>query len=418
MYNYNERYLAAVSLRREGSSRFGKNHKWGWFPSASFGWRINKEEFMSDLKWIDDLKLRVGYGVTGNQDFDNYKSLIMMGIAGKFFYNGEWINTYEPTSNPNPELRWEKKQEMNVGIDFAIYNSRFSGALDYYYRRSTDLLYTYNVPYPPYIYPELFTNVGTISNQGVELTVNALAVRKANFVWNTTLTFSKNANKLVKFSNEEFTNKYIETGWLGGAFPLNALRVEEGKSLGTFYGPVWLGLDENGYDRFKNANPIGKVNPEDWEPIGNAYPFCTLGWSNAMSYKNWDMNLSFRANIGGQVLNMYRLYYENWQSIGRNIVYTQLETPEFVGNGQFSSKYIENATFVKLDNISVGYNVPVKSKYISKIRVNATAQDVLTITGYKGLDPEVNLSGLQPGIESMYYYPRTTTVTLGVNVTF
>lgn len=418
MYNYNERYLAAVSLRREGSSRFGKNHKWGWFPSASLGWRINKEEFMSDTKWINDLKLRVGYGVTGNQDFDNYKSLIMMGIAGKFFYNGEWINTYEPTSNPNPELRWEKKQEMNAGIDFAIFNSRFTGALDYYYRRSTDLLYTYNVPYPPYIYPELFTNVGTISNQGVELTVNAVAIRKANFIWNTTLTFSKNANKLVRFSNEEFTNKYIETGWLGGAFPLNALRIEEGKSLGTFYGPVWLGLDENGYDLFKNANPIGKVNPEDWEPIGNAYPFCTLGWSNTMSYKNWDMNLSFRANIGGQVLNMYRLYYENWQSIGRNIVHTQLETPDFVGNGQFSSKYVENATFVKLDNISVGYNVPVKSKYISKIRLNATAQDVFTITGYKGLDPEVNLSGLQPGIESMYYYPRTTTVTMGVNVTF
>ena len=418
MYNFNERYLAAVSLRREGSSRFGENHKWGWFPSASVGWRINKEDFMADYKWINDLKLRVGFGVTGNQDFDNYKSLIMMGIAGKFFYNGEWINTYEPTSNPNPDLRWENKQELNAGIDFAIYNNRFSGALDYYYRRSTDLLYTYNVPYPPYIYPELFTNVGTISNQGIELTVNAIAVKKGSFVWNTTLTFSKNSNKLVKFSNEEFTNKYIETGWLGGAFPLNAMRVEEGKPLGTFYGPVWLGLDENGYDLFKNANPIGKVNPEDWEPIGNAYPFCSLGWSNSITYKDWDMNLSLRANIGGQVLNMYRLYYENWQSIGRNIVHTQLETPEFVGNGQFSSKYVENASFLKLDNISIGYNIPVHSKYISKLRVNATAQDVFTITGYKGLDPEVNLSGLEPGIEYLYYYPRTTTITLGVNVTF
>ncbi|MFZ4547173.1 MAG: SusC/RagA family TonB-linked outer membrane protein [Bacteroidales bacterium] len=418
MYNYDEKYLFAASLRREGSSKFGKNNKWGWFPSASLGWRIKKEAFMESVKWVNDLKLRVGYGVTGNQNFGNYKSLIMMGTAGKFFYNGQWINTYEPTSNPNPDLRWEKKQELNAGIDYSIFNNRFSGALEYYYRASTDLLYTYNVPYPPYIYPELFTNVGTIRNQGVELTLNAVIVNSADLKWNMTLTASKNSNKLLKFSNDEFTSKYISTGWLGGAFPLYAMRVEEGKALGTFYGPVWLGLDENGYDKFKNANPIGKVNPEDWEPIGNANPFCMLGFSNTLNYKQWDMNFSIRANIGGKVLNMYRLYYENWKSIGRNIVHTQLETPEFVGNGQYSSKYVENATFVKLDNISIGYNFPVKIKYISKLKAVLTAQDVFTITGYKGLDPEVNLSGLEPGIEYLYYYPRTTMITLGVNVTF
>jgi len=418
MYNYNDRFLGAVSLRREGSSRFGSNNKWGWFPSVSLGWRLNKEEFMKKADWVNELKLRVGYGVTGNQDFADYQSLIMMGIAGKFLYNGEWINTYQPTSNPNPDLRWEKKQELNAGVDFSIFKNKVSGVLDYYYRTSTDLLYSYNVPYPPYIYPVLFTNVGTIRNQGVELTVNVVAVKRNLFQWNTTFTFSKNSNKLIKFSNDEFTAKYIETGWLGGAFPLNSLRIEEGKPLGTFYGPVWLGLDENGYDKFKNANPIGKVNPENWEAIGNAYPFCTVGWSNALTYKDWDLNLSFRSNIGGKVLNMYRLYYENWQSIGRNIVHTQLENPEFNGIGQYSSKYIENATFVKLDNISLAYSIPVQSKYISKIRLNLTAQDVFTITGYKGLDPEVNLSGLEPGIEYLYYYPRTTMVTLGVNVTF
>jgi hypothetical protein len=178
------------------------------------------------------------------------------------------------------------------------------------------------------------------------------------------------------------------------------------------------GLNEDGYDLFENANPVGKVDPKDWEPIGSAYPFCTLGWSNRLTYDNWDMGFSIRSNIGGQVLNMYRLYYENWQSLGRNIVHTQLDTPEFIGIGQYSSKYIEDATFVKLDNISLGYNFHVQSKYISKLRLNATAQDVLTITGYKGLDPEVNLSGLEPGIERLSYYPRTTTITLGVNVSF
>jgi len=425
IYNFDERYLVSASIRREGSSRFGANNKWGWFPAASIGWRINKESFMSDVNWVNDLKLRFGYGVTGNQEFDNYKSLILMGTSKKFFYNGEWINTYQPTSNPNPDLRWENKKELNAGIDFSLLKNRLSGSLDLYNRTSTDLLYTYEVSYPPYIYPLLFTNVGTIRNQGIELAINAVVVNKNSFNWATTLTFSKNNNKLVKFSNEEFTNKYIPTGWLGSSFPLYSQRLEEGKSLGTFYGPVWLGLNSDGYDLFKNANPVGRVDPEDWEPIGNAYPFCTLGWSNSLTWKNWDMNMMLRAGIGGEVLNMYRLYYENWKSLGRNIVHTQLDNPEFVGSGQYSSKYIEDATFVKLDNISLGYNVPIKSKYISNLRLNLTAQDVFTITGYKGLNPEVSMLGFEtgagetaPGIEYMSYYPRTTSVTFGVNVTF
>lgn len=418
MYNYSERYLAAVSIRREGSSRFGENNKWGWFPAASLGWRINKEEFMNNVTWVNDLKLRLGYGTTGNQDFSSYQSLMMVGPGKKFYYNGEWINGWGPKSNPNPDLRWEKKQELDAGLDFSFFNNRFSGAFDYYYRTSTDLLYAYSVPYPPYLYPVLFANIGTIRNQGVELTLNGAVVKGNSFQWNTTVTFSRNSNKLIKFSNEEFTAKYIETGWLGGSYPLSSQRIEEGKSLGTFYGPVWIGLNEDGYDLFENANPVGKVDPKDWEPIGSAYPFCTLGWSNRLTYDNWDMGFSIRSNIGGQVLNMYRLYYENWQSLGRNIVHTQLDTPEFIGIGQYSSKYIEDATFVKLDNISLGFNFPVHSKYISKLRLNATAQDVLTITGYKGLDPEVNLSGLEPGIERLSYYPRTTTITLGVNVSF
>ncbi|MEI8048606.1 MAG: TonB-dependent receptor [Bacteroidota bacterium] len=418
MYNYNERYLASVSLRREGDSKFGENNDWGWFPAASLGWRVNKEEFMNNVTWVNELKLRVGYGTTGNQDFGSYQSLMMVGPGKKFYYNGDWIYGWGPTSNANPDLRWEKKQELDAGVDFSLLNNRISGAFDYYYRTSTDLLYSYKVPYPPYLYPVMFANIGTIRNTGIELTLNGKVVKGNSFEWNTTVTFSTNNNKLIKFSNDVFTAKYIESGWLGGSFPVYSQRLEEGKSLGTFYGPVWIGMNEDGLDLFKNANPVGKVDPKDWEPIGNAYPFCTIGWSNMFTYSDWDLNFSLRSAIGGQVLNMYRLYYENWQSLGRNIVHTQLENPEFKGIGQYSSKYIESATFVKLDNISLGYNFPMHMKYISKIRLNATAQDVLTITGYKGLDPEVNLGGLEPGIERLSYYPRTTTITLGVNVVF
>ena len=163
---------------------------------------------------------------------------------------------------------------------------------------------------------------------------------------------------------------------------------------------------------------MGRVSPDKWEKIGNAYPDFILGWSNTLSYKSWDLNFSLRAQIGGDVLNMYRLYYENWQSLGRNIVHTQYENPEFIGNGQYSSKYIEDASYLKLDNISLGYNFPIISKYISNLRLYATAQNVFTITGYKGLDPEVTMSGLSPGIENLYYYPITTTVMLGLNVSF
>ncbi|MDO8898901.1 MAG: TonB-dependent receptor [Bacteroidales bacterium] len=419
MYNFDDRYLAAASLRREGSSRFGDNNKWGWFPSASFGWRINREAFMEEVSWIDDLKLRVGYGVTGNQEIGNYRSLLLMGRAGKFYYNGQWINTYQPASNPNPDLKWENKSEVNAGIDFAVLNNRLGGAFDLYYRKSTDLLYTYEVSVPPYLFKELFTNVGTISNRGIEVSLRGVPVRTASLNWTSILTFSRNKNILDKFSNEEFTSNSYDIGWIGDAIGVNSQKLREGESLGTFYGPVWLGLDENGRDRFKNANPIGLVNPDDWEVIGNAFPDFTLGWSNMVTYGDWDMSFSLRASIGGEVLNTYRLYYENWGTIGlNNVVLTQFENPEFTGNARYSSKYVEDATFVKLDNISFGYNLPLNHKFISKLRVYASAQDVLTITGYKGLDPEVNLGGLTPGIEYLSYYPRTTLVTFGLNVSF
>lgn len=419
MYNFDDKYLFAASMRKEGSSRFGDNHKWGWFPSASIGWRINREDFMSQYTWLNDLKLRVGYGVTGNQDIGNYRSLLLMGKAGKFFYNGQWINTYQPVSNPNPDLKWENKHEINAGLDFAVFKNRLSGTVDYYYRKSTDLLYTYNVSVPPYLYKELFTNVGTISNRGIELTLKGVIIRKSDFTWTSILTANRNTNVLEKFSNDEFTDKSYDLGWIGGSIGVNCQKIREGESLGTFYGPVWTGLDEMGHDLFKNANPVGQVNPENWEVIGNAFPDVTLGFSNYFTYKTWDFSISLRSAIGGEVLNTYRLYYENWGTLGlNNVTLSQLENPEFSGNARYSSKYVEDATFLKLDNISVGYNMPVKIKNISKIRIYATAQDVFCLTGYKGLDPEVNLGGLTPGIETLSYYPRTTLVTLGVNVTF
>lgn len=206
LYNYDQRYLASVSLRRDGSSRFGKNNKWGWFPAVSLGWRISREAFLRDVEWLNELKIRGGYGVTGNQDFSNYKSLILMTTAGKFWYNGEWINTYQPASNPNPDLQWEKKKEFNIGLDAQLFNSRLNVTFDYYHRTTDNLLYNYTVPTPPYIFNTLFTNVGKVTNQGVELTISAIPVKTKDFTWSTTYLIAHNTNKLDKFTNEEFTN--------------------------------------------------------------------------------------------------------------------------------------------------------------------------------------------------------------------
>ncbi len=418
-YNYKEKYLVSVSLRREGSSKFGDNYKWGLFPAVSVGWRLNEEAFMENVTWISDLKLRAGYGVTGNQDFAPYQSLILLERVGSLFYNQEWITSFGPGQNPNPNLRWEKKKEFNAGVDFSVLNKRLRGSIEFYQRKAEDLLWRFDVSVPPYLYNKLFTNVGTISNTGIEITLNSQLIKKGNFQWNATLTGSHNKNKLVKISNGEFPRTSYPWATTSGILVTYTQRIQEGQALGTFFGPVWLGVDEYGNDVFKNQNPVGQVDETKWEDIGNANPLATLGWSNDFTYKNWSLNVNFRAGIGGKVLNLYRLYYESWQRMGlTNIVHTQYENPEFSGSIVYSSKYVEDATFLKLDNVTLAYNFNMNSKYISRLNVFGSAQNVFWITGYKGIDPEVSLSGLEPGIDRPSYYPRTTSITVGINATF
>lgn len=287
LYNYDQRYLASVSLRRDGSSRFGKNNKWGWFPAVSLGWRISREAFLRDVEWLNELKIRGGYGVTGNQDFSNYKSLILMTTAGKFWYNGEWINTYQPASNPNPDLQWEKKKEFNIGLDAQLFNSRLNVTFDYYHRTTDNLLYNYTVPTPPYIFNTLFTNVGKVTNQGVELTISAIPVKTKDFTWSTTYLIAHNTNKLDKFTNEEFTNGTYKVGWSAPG-KCYTQRLIEGESLGTFYGPIFLGTDTDGKDVLLGQNDDGTVPEEKWEKLGCAYPKVTMSWSNTLLWRKWD----------------------------------------------------------------------------------------------------------------------------------
>jgi TonB-linked SusC/RagA family outer membrane protein len=418
IYNWNEKYLASVSLRRDGSSRFGADHKWGWFPAISTGWRISKEPWMQGIKWLSELKLRAGYGVTGNQDFGNYKSLMLMSSGTNFFYDGRWVKSYAPASNSNPDLAWERKSEFNVGVDFSIKDGRIGGTLDYYYRLTTDLLYDYNVPVPPYDYGTLFTNVGSISNTGIELSIYAIPVKTKDIMWNTSLVAAHNENKLISFTNEEFKNADYNIGWVATPVGAYLQRLIEGESLGSFYAPVWTGVGDDGNDHFIDEFQ-GKTQEAKWQRIGSAYPDVTLGWSNTVKYKNWTFSTTLRGSIGGLVFNGYRAQYENLGSIGlKNIMSSWLDDTDFRGPIRYSSKYIENASYLKLDNVSVTYDVPLKNKFVHAAKVFVSGQNLLCITGYKGVDPEVSLSGLTPGKESMSYYPRTSTFTLGASLTF
>ena len=418
LWNYQEKYLASVSLRRDGSSRFGKDHKWGWFPAVSVGWRMSQEPWLKGLSWLSDLKLRAGYGVTGNQDFSNYKSLMLMSTSTSFYYNGEWINSYAPASNANPDLRWERKSEFNAGLDFSFFEGRLGGSFDYYYRLTTDLLYDYNVPVPPYDYKTLFTNVGSISNTGLELTLYATPVKTRDLVWNTSLVAAHNENKLIKFTNEEFNNVDYELGWIATPVGAYVQRLIEGESLGSFYAPVYDGVNADGTDRLKNEF-MGSVPKAKWTRIGSAYPDLTLGWSNTLKYKAWTLSATLRASIGGKVFNSYRANYESLQQIGlRNILSSWLDNTDYTGEIRYSSKYIEDASYMKLDNISISYDLPIHNMFVHGAKVFISGQNLLCITGYKGVDPEVSLTGLTPGIESTSYYPRTSTFSIGATVNF
>ena len=415
MYNYDEKYLLSVSLRRDGSSRFGTNHKWGWFPAVSAGWRLKEESWLKGVKWLDDLKLRAGYGVTGNQDFGNYKSLFLVRQEGHFYYNGKWSNAYAPASNANPDLGWEKKAEFNVGVDFSFFGGRLGGAVDYYYRNTTDLLYYYSVPVPPYDYKELFTNVGAITNQGIELTLNTIPVQIRDFSWISTLTMSHNSNKLTKFTNEEFKGTEYRTGWLNSPIEAYCQRLIEGQSIGSFYGPRVTGVSPTG------SLIVVPADQDRWPCLGTAYPILELGWTNSFKWKGLTVGFTLRASIGGKAFNQMRAIYENVTELGqKNILASWLDDTSFTGAVTYCDKYLEDASYLKMDNLTASYDFDFvkKLKVLKGFSLYFTAQNVFTVTGYTGVDPEVSLGGLTPGIEGLSYYPRTRVFTFGTKIKF
>ena len=436
--NFKNRYLFNATVRHEGSSRFGKQHQWGTFPSASLAWRIIEESFMKQQKVFDDLKLRVGYGVTGNMIDVNYVNYVLYSAQKTYAYmNGSWQTTYSPKSNANPDLKWETKREWNVGLDMSFLNNRLSANVDLYWRKSVDLLYEYQVPVPPYLSDMMWGNIGTISNKGIEVNISATPIKTKNFVWNINVNGSYNKNNVDKLTVGADVQRRYEYDFMGDLFGTLAFMTEEGRPLGNFYGWKFAGVNEAGetlvYQLDENKNiakdengnlltiPYSKTKGSDDNRtvIGNGMPKYYINMGNSLKYKDFDLSFLFRGVFGFDILNEADVKYGTLSfKSNDNALKSAIDNPCLDGPS-YTDRNVYKGNFVKLDNVTLGYNVPLKkNKYVEALRIYTSIQNVCTFTKYPGCNPELEINGTMQGIEKYYSYPVARTYSFGVNVTF
>ncbi|MBQ9288251.1 MAG: TonB-dependent receptor [Bacteroidaceae bacterium] len=433
-YSYNSKYLFQATIRRDGSSAFGKNNRWGTFPSASLAWRITEEDFMKDQNVISDLKLRVGYGVSGNSlGFDAYTAIQTYGATGWFTYTdptGASSNyrTLNATSNTNPDLKWEKTGMFNVGLDFGFANNRINGTIEYYSKKTSDLIYGYPVSTNVYPYPWMTANVGEISNKGIEFSLNVDVIKTRDFNWATTINLSHNKNRVEKLSNATFSVDYINEAItdLGGYSTTTVQRIMEGAPIGQFYLWEWAGYSDgksifNDYD--ENGNLVGTTeepDETDRRKAGSAQPTLTYSWNNTISYKNWSLTAFFQGVAGNKIFNATRAFYNNvtLMNTGKNMM-ADVATEQLATDTRAqapSDRYLENGAYFRLASLTLAYNVGKVGKLIDGLRIYATCNNVFTLTGYKGVDPEINLGGLTPGMDwRNSTYPRTRSFLFGLS---
>ncbi len=433
--NVTDSWFLMLSGRYEGSSRFGEGNKWGFFPAVGGGVDLAN---VLDISSMDNLKLRVSYGITGNQPPDPYMSLLRLGPSGNFFYNGEFIPGYAPVSNANPDLGWEKKGEFDIGIDFSMLDGKLYGSFDYYTRTTTDLLFEYEVPVPPNLYSTAWMNLGELANSGLELTLSWNAVQSGDFSYTTTITptyYMK--NDLVSLSGEfngaELSYGIRTLGAMGapGQSGVPLVRAVEGEAIGQLWAHTFVEVGPDGDLILRDTNEDGTVDELDRSVVGNGLPDAEFGWSNMLSYKNWDLNIFFRSVLGHDLNNTYRAFYEAPQMIGSyNLPATSAdlrnsETGTLLNNssGVLSSYHIEDASFFALDNMTIAYNFDMSgSSAFRNIRVFVAGNNLFFITGYQGVDPSVRYDDggnvLIPGIDRRNTWFRTRSYSLGVSLGF
>jgi iron complex outermembrane receptor protein len=427
-----DRYFVTGVLRYDGSSVFAVGHKWALFPALSASWNLSREGFMSGGPF-SDLRLRVGWGLQGNPSVPPYTSLVTLagGTDGTYPWGDTPQGGVTPTSNGNPNLKWEQTSQIDAAVDFGLLNNRLSGSIDYYVKNTKDLLLTVNVPQPAAVSTQL-QNVGKLRNRGVEMSLDAVALSKPGLIWRAGLTFTAERNKVI-----ELPTSSISTGFVSGQGQSNQVsqHIMPGFPLGTFYGPVYIGVDAAGKQVFRcSSATVGCVNGEtttglgpaaaDYAVIGNANPDFTLGVHSQLNWGRFNASFLIRAVVGGDVFNNTALVYSTKGNAlqDKNFLRSALSDPTGIHEPAiFSSRWIESASFVRLQNITIGYdlNLPVLTNSARSAQIYVSADNLVLLTGYSGLDPEVYTSnGLATRGLDYLSYPRPRTVTGGLRLTF
>lgn len=426
-YNYSDKYLLQGTIRRDGGSVFGVNNRWGYFPSVGGAWRIDKENFMQNQNIFSDLKLRASYGITGNSSgFNAYTAQFISGSAGTFYYNGQQIGAYGPIQAANPDLKWEKTSTKNLGLDFSILKGKLNASVDVYDKKTTDMIFNYSVN--PVLVPagSIVANGGIMSNKGIEVSVSATPVKTANFSWSTNLNLAHNKNEIVKLTNPFFIGgdsiRRVQPD--GGGQTGATLQIfKEGKPLGQFFTLDYAGKNADGvsqyYDKKGNLTTT-PLNGVDYHYMGNAQPKVLLGWANTFQYKNFDLSVFFRGVFGNKIFNATRadLFRPTTAMTTNVLVDVENESANDFNSYRYSSRFIEDGSYIRLDNATLGYNFKGISKLIKSFRMYTTVNNLFVITKYSGVDPEVEQGGTAPGVDSNNFYPKTRTVLLGFNVVF
>ena len=456
-YSFNSRYMLQATIRRDGSSVFGADHKWGTFPSVSAAWNITEEDFMKNQSVFDQLKLRVGYGVSGNaMGFGAYDAIATYGLnSNSFEYilpDGTKYTMYgiEAQNNPNPDLKWERTSMLNIGLDFAFLGGRINGSIEYYNKKTSDLIWNYAVSTSVYPLNWIRANVGDITNNGVEFTINAIPVKTKDFQWQTTLNLSHNRNTVDKLSNSTYSVDYVDYGNpnIGGiASNADVQRIMEGEPLGTFWTYRHAGYDTNGNSVFyvgdleKHKDGEGKIQPDTYQDAdgnwvtsnpgyddkancGNAQPKLVYGWSNTLNYKNWSLTAFFQGVLGNKILNATKAHYsfQGHLAGGKNVLAEMVNDKKWQADANAhipGDNYIENGSYLRLSTLTLGYTFKELGGWAQSMQLYATCNNLLTITGYSGIDPEVNLGGLDPGIDYREtFYPHTRSFIIGAKINF
>ena len=426
-YNWKNLIMASVSLRYEGSTKFGTNRKWGAFPAASIAWEMAHMDFLRNATWVNSLKPRFSFGVTGRSDFGSYMSISTYKPYGAYYSDGSWVNGYAPSRNANPDLAWEKLLSFNLGVDFAFMDSRLRGSVDIFDRQSLDLLYNYTAPKPPFIYDTILVNVGTTENYGVELSLD-YDVLRGPFQWTTGVNASMGKTLLKKLSNDVYKAAYVDLYQKPGVGSNEYFfRIEEDGEIGLLRGYEYAGVSQNGdmlvYNLKGEAVPATSADPSWKKVLGSTVPKVFLSWNNTFRYKNWDMNLFFTGAFGHKIFNMRQYGMGLKGANGGGNVYRSAYTDfDYIntGAGIISDFFLYDGSYFKLQNATIGYNFVTKDwSYVDSLRLYLAAKNIYTLTRYNGSDPSlVNSNGLTPGIDTNGAYPAACQITFGVTARF